>query len=142
MDTRKIDIVQHSYRILANDRDRMAELYFDALFCIAPALRPLFGDDLSAHKEHFKRTLESMVNALHRVHAVANGIEAIAANTVVFGRPEAFAHVGNALLSMVKQGLGADYTAEICEAWSEAYRMFARRMHEITAAPRSVAQSS
>ena len=43
---------------------------------------------------------------------------------------EHYTFVGNALLRTLKKGLGADFTPELCDAWTESFRMLARVMKE------------
>ena len=45
-------------------------------------------------------------------------------------KPEHYTLVGNALLRTLKKGLGAEYTAELHDAWVAAFRTLANIMKE------------
>jgi hemoglobin-like flavoprotein len=46
-----------------------------------------------------------------------------------------YVSVGAALLWTLEQGLGAEFTAEVGEAWAAAYRMLSSTMMEAAAQP-------
>ena len=131
MDARKIALVQASFEKVAALGLPAAEIFYTELFAIDPSLRTMFSDDMKDQQKKLLAALAVVVRALHAPEKILNNVEKLAVKHVDYGvKPEHYTYVGNALLRTLKKGLGADFTPELCDAWTEAFRLLARVMKE------------
>ena len=71
------------------------------------------------------------MRSLHVPEAILGSARTLAVKHVDYGvKPEHYTIVGNALLRTLKKGLGAEFTAEVETAWTEAYRTLANIMKD------------
>jgi hemoglobin-like flavoprotein len=131
MDARKIALVQDSFEKVAGLGIQAAELFYAELFAIDPSLREMFDVDLRNQQKKLLAALAVVVRALHTPEKILHGAETLAVKHLDYGvKPEHYTYVGNALLRTLKKGLGDEFTPELCDAWTEAFRMLARVMKE------------
>lgn len=131
MDAHKIALVQDSFHKVSALGLQAAEVFYAELFAIDPSLRSMFPDDLKSQQRKLMAALAMVVGSLHTPVKIMNGVEELAVKHLDYGvQPEHYTYVGNALLRTLKKGLGRDFTPELCDAWTEAYRMLARVMKE------------
>lgn len=135
MTPEQIRMVQDSFRKVVPIADTAADLFYDRLFVLAPEVRPLFPDDLSAQKVKLIRMLATAVTNLHQVEAILPSVEDLGRRHVAYGvRQKHYEPVGSALLWTLEQGLGSDFTPELKEAWTQAYLTLAGAMATAAAA--------
>lgn len=131
MDARKVALVQQSFGKVAALGLKASEIFYVELFAIDPSLRAMFSDDM---REQHKKLLSALAYVVHSLHApekILNSIENLARIHVDYGvKPEHYTYVGNALLRTLKKGLGSEFTPDLCEAWTEAFRTLARIMKD------------
>ena len=131
MDAHKIALVQDSFDKMSALGLQATEIFYAELFAIDPSLRSMFPDDLKSQQRKLLAALATVVRSLHTPVTIMNTVEKLAVKHLDYGvQPEHYTYIGNALLRTLKQGLGADFTPELCDAWTEAYRMLARVMKE------------
>lgn len=131
MDAHKIALVQDSFEKVAALGPQAAELFYAELFAIDPSLKGMFPDDLKEQQKKLISALALMVRSLHTPVKILDAVEKLAVKHLDYGvEPEHYTFVGNALLRTLKKGLGADFTPELCDAWTESFRMLARVMKE------------
>jgi len=131
MDARKIALVQASFEKVSAIGPKAAEIFYAELFAIDPSLRSMFSSDLRDQQRKLLAALALVVGSLHAPEKIINRIEALAVKHLDYKvRPEHYTYVGNALLRTLKKGLGSDFTPELCEAWTEAFRLISRVMKE------------
>jgi nitric oxide dioxygenase len=131
MDARKITLVQQSFEKVAAIGLPAAEIFYAELFAIDPSLRSMFSGDLKEQQKKLLAALAVVVRSLHAPEKILNGVEKLAVKHLDYGvKPEHYTYVGNALLRTLKKGLGAEFTPELCEAWTDAFRLLARVMKE------------
>jgi hemoglobin-like flavoprotein len=131
MDAQKITLVQDSFEKVAALGLQAAELFYAELFAIDPSLKSMFPSDLKDQQKKLLAALALVVRSLHTPAKIIGSVEKLAVKHVDYGvRPEHYTLVGNALLRTLKKGLGADFTPELCDAWTDAFRMLARVMKE------------
>jgi len=130
MDAQKIALVQKSFEKISAMELQAAEIFYDELFAIDPSLRLLFNGGVNQQRK-FLAALALVVHKLHAPQKIMSDVETLAVKHVDYGvRPEHYTFFGNALLRTLRKGLGAEFTPEICDAWTDAYRMLARVMKE------------
>ncbi|MCF8477988.1 MAG: hemin receptor [Pseudolabrys sp.] len=129
MDARKVALVQKSFEKVVTLGVAAAELFYAELFAIDPSLRSMFKGDIKEQHKKLMAALTLVVRSLHTPEKIIGAVEKLAVKHLDYGvEPHHYTYVGNALLRTLKKGLGADYTAEVSEAWIEAFRMLAQIM--------------
>jgi len=130
MDARKIALVQESFERAALGSE-IAELFYAELFAIDPSLRAMFSGDMRDQNTKLFAALNYIVRSLHAPHELLCNVESLAKKHVDYGvRVEHYTYVGNALLRSLKKRLGAQFTLELSDAWTEAFRTVAGIMKE------------
>ena len=129
MTPNQIKLVQRSFADVAPIADQAAVLFYDRLFEIAPAVRPLFHGDMAEQRHRLVATLAVVVNGLGDLPSVLPAASALAKRHVAYGvKPEHYDQVGAALLWTLKRGLGDGWTADVAAAWSAAYTTLSQFM--------------
>lgn len=129
MDARKVRLVRESFQTIATDGPRVGETFYQELFAIDPTLRSMFRNSMDDQNKKLIAALTLIVRSLTSPEDVATPIEKLAVKHLQYGvKPEHYTYVGNALLRTLRSRLGADFTPELCEAWTETFRMLTRTM--------------
>ena len=115
--------------------DEAAQLFYGRLFEIDPSTRPLFASAEIAQKDNkLMQTIDVAVASLDDLDRIRPAVEDLGRRHVDYGVAEGqYATVGAALLWTLDQGLGADFTPEAEEAWSETYGVLSGIMKEASA---------
>jgi hemoglobin-like flavoprotein len=122
MTPEQVKLVQDSFAKVAPIADKAADLFYDRLFVIAPEVRSLFPDDLSAQKKKLMQMLTTAVTNLHQVEKIVPAVQDLGRRHVGYGvSAKHYEPVGAALLWTLEQGLGPAFTAEVKEAWTVTY---------------------
>ena len=131
MDAHKITLVQKSFEKVAAIGLPAAEIFYAELFAIDPSLRSMFKDDLKEQHKKLLSALALVVRSLHTPEKILGPVEKLAVKHLDYGvQPVHYTYVGNALLRTLKKGLGAEFTPELCDAWTDAFRLLAQVMKE------------
>lgn len=122
----QVRLVQESFAKVRPIADAAADLFYGRLFEIAPAVRPMFPEDMTEQKRKLMAMLGLAVSNLHRPDDVVPALERLGRQHVAFGtRAAHYEPVGAALLWTLEQGLGPDFTPEVRAAWVETYALVA-----------------
>ncbi len=125
----QIELVQESWARAAPQAQALAALFYERLFALDPALRPLFRGDMAAQGRKLTTMISYAVRGLNRIEALQPGLEALGQRHAGYGiREDHYATVGEALLATLRQGLGEAFTDEIRQAWASAYATLAAAM--------------
>lgn len=125
----QIALVQSSFARLAPQADAVAQAFYDRLFAIDPALRPLFPADLGGQRAKLMQMLAAAVQGLGDVPALLPVVTALGRRHAGYGvQPEHYATVGQALMDTLRSGLGDDFTPPLTQAWSAVYTTLAGAM--------------
>lgn len=135
MDARGKQLVQESWTQVEPIADVAATLFYDRLFTLDPALRPLFrATDLAEQKKKLMQTLTVAVRGLDRLDQLTPALETLGRRHVGYGVEDRhYDTVGQALLWTLEQGLGAAFTPEVRDAWAETYTLVASVMQRAAA---------
>ena len=118
----QIKLVQQSFAKLAPISEQAAVMFYDRLFEIAPAVRAMFPSVMTEQRRKLMATLAIVVNGLSNLELVLPAAASLATRHVAYGaRPEHYPVVGSALLWTLEKGLGADWTADVADAWTATY---------------------
>ncbi len=122
MTPQQVALVQQSFSQVAPIADKAAEIFYDRLFDVAPAVRPLFRGDMAEQRRKLMATLAVVVRGLSDLPSILPAAGALARRHVAYGaKPEHYPVVGEALLWTLARGLGAQWTPEVASAWAAAY---------------------
>jgi hemoglobin-like flavoprotein len=103
---------------------RVVDLFYDRLFVIAPHARSLFPADMEMQKLKFTDMLASIIGLIERQDMFTSIIENLGRRHARYGVVEAdYAHVAEALMLSLEQGLGGEFTDEVRSAWAALYEM-------------------
>ena len=133
MTLQQVLLVRESFHKLLPARETCAEMFYRRLFELDPSLRRLFKGDLKAQGEKFFLMLEIIVGGLHRFGDVVSEVRALGQRHVEYGvLPSHYPTVREALLWMVQEVLGDEFTDETRMAWIEMYDLVSRAMIELS----------
>jgi hemoglobin-like flavoprotein len=125
----QIKLVQQSFAQVAPIADTAATIFYERLFEIAPAVKPLFHGDMAEQRRKLMATLAAVVGGLGDIETVLPAASALAKRHVDYGvKPEHYHSVGAALLWTLERGLGENWSADLAAAWSAAYATLSRFM--------------
>jgi len=120
-------LIRSSWAQVAPICDTAAVLFYERLFALDPALRPMFAHtDMAAQRKLLMQTLAVVVASIDKLETLVPAVEALGRRHAGFGvTPGDYATVGRALLDTLRTGLGAAFTPEVEAAWSDAYELLA-----------------
>jgi hemoglobin-like flavoprotein len=131
MTPKQIALVQGSWRNVLAISDAAAQLFYVRLFALDPSLAPMFSGDIRGQGRKLIAMITVAVNGLARLETLAPVIEALGRRHAGYGvKDEHYATVAAALLWTLEQGLGDEFTPEVCEAWTLAYGALATTMQD------------
>ncbi|WP_043113813.1 globin family protein [Solimonas soli] len=129
MNPSQIAMVQASWQQVLPMRRQAAALFYGRLFSLHPHLRALFHSPIAEQGEKLINMIDAAIGNLDRLDQLMPVIHALGARHQGYGvQPDHYVAVGGALLWTLEQGLGAAFTAELCEAWTEVYSALAAAM--------------
>jgi hemoglobin-like flavoprotein len=141
MTPEQVVLVQQSFAQVAPIADKAAEIFYDRLFEVAPAVKPLFSGDMAEQRRKLMATLAAVVGGLSDLPSVLPAASALAKRHVGYGaRPEHYPVVGDALLWTLARGLGPQWTPEVAAAWTAAYATLSGFMIEQAYGSRQAAE--
>ena len=126
MNQNQIALVQSSFEHVRPIAETAAEIFYNQLFTLDPALRPMFKGDMATQGRMLMSVLNSAVAGLSDLDALAPVLRNLGARHVNYGvQDEHYVAVGTALLTTLSAGLGDKFTDEVREAWTAAYGLLA-----------------
>jgi hemoglobin-like flavoprotein len=141
MTPEQVVLVQQSFAQVAPIADKAAEIFYDRLFEVAPAVKPLFSGDMAEQRRKLMATLAAVVGGLSDLPSVLSAASALAKRHVDYGaRLEHYPVVGDALLWTLARGLGPQWTPEVAAAWTAAYATLSGFMIEQAYGSRQAAE--
>jgi nitric oxide dioxygenase len=124
-----LEALETSFDLVAPRGDELMDDFYARLFETAPAVRPLFGPDLSRQKTMLLGTLVLLRKSLRNLDAIVPKLRELGARHVAYGaRPEHYPVVGATLLASLAAIGGDDWKREYDEAWAAAFDVVAGAM--------------
>ncbi|MFO1244766.1 MAG: globin family protein [Ramlibacter sp.] len=124
MTPQQINLVQETFADVKPIAATAAELFYNRLFTLDPALRPLFKGEMGQQGQMLMSMIGSAVGGLRNLEKLAPVVRQLGARHVRYGvRTEHYATVGSALLWTLEQGLGPKFTPDVRDAWTAAYTL-------------------
>ncbi len=122
--------VRASWALVVPIAESAAAHFYERLFTVDPALRPLFAHTEPAlQRRKLMQTLAMVVATLDDLRQLKPAMEALGRRHVGYGVTNAhYATVGDVLLWMLARGLGEKFDDDTRDAWHAAYGMLAGSM--------------
>lgn len=129
MTPRQIQLVKESFKKVEPISAEAADLFYERLFTVAPAVRPLFVRDLRKQGMMLMQAIGLAVRNLDTPAALLDTLHTMGRRHVEYGaQPAHYDVVGEVLLWTLQKGLGEAFTDEVREAWAEAFALLAGEM--------------
>ena len=126
MTPRQITLVQSTWSKIAAHSAHVAEVFYDHLFQLDSSLRPMFSPDMNAQRRALMEMLHVVVNGLYCFDELLPEIEALGRRHVSYHVEESqYGLVRQALLWMLAEELGDEFTEEVAMAWAATYDQLA-----------------
>jgi hemoglobin-like flavoprotein len=104
-------------------------MFYDRLFMLNPALRPLFKGDMPEQGRKLMAMIGTAVANLHRLDDIVPAVRDLGRRHGGYGvQSDDYDTVATALLWTLEQGLGADFTPATRDAWTTCYVVLAGEM--------------
>jgi hemoglobin-like flavoprotein len=118
----QVKLVQQSFAKVVPISDQAAVIFYDRLFEIAPAVKPMFTGDMAVQRGKLMAMLGAVVKGLSSIESILPAASALAIRHVSYGaKAEHYPVVGAALRWTLEKGLGDGWTPEVADAWTAAY---------------------
>jgi hemoglobin-like flavoprotein len=126
-----LNALETSFDLIAPRGDELMDEFYGRLFEAAPAVRPLFPDDLRKQKTMLLGALVLLRKSLPDLDAIVPRLRELGARHVAYGaRPEHYPVVGTVLIASMATVAGDAWTPEFERAWSAAFDVVASTMLE------------
>ena len=129
MTEKQIALVQESFAKVAPISETAAEIFYNKLFELDPALKPLFNTDIKVQGKKLMSMIGMAVKGLSNLEALIPAVEDLGKRHLQYGvTADHYGTVAKALLFTLEAGLGDAWNAEVKEAWVETYSVLANTM--------------
>jgi hemoglobin-like flavoprotein len=126
-----LEALETSFDLVAPRGDQLVDEFYSRLFAAAPAVRPLFPDNMNRQKVMLLGALVLLRKSLRDLDSIVPKLRDLGARHVAYGaKPEHYPLVGSVLIASMAAIAGAAWTAEYEAAWAEAYDIVATTMLE------------
>lgn len=121
--------MRRSFACAAADPQAFTRDFYDRLFALAPAARPLFPADLGGQHEKMAQTLGIVVGFLDDPLALGDQLRRLGARHLAYGaQPLHYAMVGEALLYTLEHRSDGGLDDAARSAWKRLYGWLAAEM--------------
>jgi hemoglobin-like flavoprotein len=129
--TLNLDALETSFDLVAPSGDELMDEFYSRLFEAAPAVRPLFPEDMQRQKTMLLGALVLLRKSLRNLDAVVPKLRELGARHVAYGAlPEHYPVVGATLVASLAAVAGDEWKDEYEQAWCAAYAVVAAVMME------------
>ncbi|ATC93613.1 globin family protein [Pseudoalteromonas tunicata] len=126
MTPHQVELVQASWEKVVPIAKDAADLFYGKLFELNPALRPLFHGDVEEQGKKLMQILTTVVRGLKQFDKLEMAVWQLGRRHVAYQISiQDFNTVAEALLWTLQQGLQQAFSAEVKQAWVEAYTIVA-----------------
>jgi hemoglobin-like flavoprotein len=130
MNPEQHDLVRESWPVFERRLRGTGLLFYEQLFALDPTVAHLFrATDMAQQEIKLIAMFAEIVRVLDQPVELVHELAGLGERHVGYGvRDQDYASVGAALLWLMDQVLGDEFTPELREAWSEAYLLVATIM--------------
>ena len=122
LSTEEIESVRKSFDIAYENKDEVAEIFYNKLFQLNPSYKELFKGDMKEQGRKLMVTLKILVAGLDNLSSIVPAIQDLGRRHVRYGVKDAdYPFVGEALIYTFEKGLGDLFTPSLKKAWSDIY---------------------
>lgn len=126
-----LNALETSFDLLAPREEELMDEFYSRLFAAAPAVQPLFPDDLRRQKAMLLAALMLLRKSLRDLGAIVPTLRRLGARHVDYGaKPEHYPLVGSVLIAAMATIAGDAWTPEYELAWNDAFELVAATMLE------------
>ncbi|MBL8045772.1 MAG: hypothetical protein JNL09_04480 [Anaerolineales bacterium] len=126
MNSNTIALVRQSWAQVVPIAPQAATLFYQNLFAADPTLRPLFKNNMVEQGHKLTQMLGMAVSKLDDLETLVPVLQDLAQRHVRYGvQANHYQTVGAALLKTLEQGLGAEFTPPVRDAWAAVYGVVA-----------------
>jgi hemoglobin-like flavoprotein len=131
MNATQVALVQETWKQVLPIRDLAAQMFYDKLFALDPALKPLFRGDVAEQGRKLMTMIGTAVVRLSRPDDLIPAVQQLGARHASYGVcDEHYDTVAAALLDTLDKGLGDAFTADVKAAWIAVYGVLASTMKD------------
>ncbi|NQU60303.1 MAG: hypothetical protein HQ512_04165, partial [Rhodospirillales bacterium] len=124
-------LVQETFKLAEPNAAGIAEMFYNRLFELNPALKNLFKGDMQTQGEHLMSMIKTAVEGLDNLDAIVPAVQDLGRRHVDYGvKDEDYGTVAEALLWTLEQGFGDGFTPEVKGAWTTVYTLLATVMQD------------
>src|SRR5213075_716043 len=126
-----LEALETSFDLVAPHGDELMDEFYTRLFAAAPAVRPLFPDDMRRQKTMLLGALVLLRKSLRDLDAIVPKLRELGARHVAYGaEPEHYPVVGEGLIASMAEIAGPAWLPEYERAWANAFGVVAGAMLE------------
>jgi nitric oxide dioxygenase len=126
-----LEALETSFDLVAPRGDELMDDFYARLFIAAPAVKPLFPDDMKKQKTMLLGALVLLRKSLRNLDAIVPKLRELGARHVAYGaKPEHYGVVGATLITSLATIAGDDWRPEHEKAWNAAFGIVAATMLE------------
>lgn len=129
--TLNVELLESSFAQV-NDGSEFTGEFYALLLADYPEVQPLFANThMEKQGKQLFQSLVFTVNHLRQPDALSSALKGLGTRHVQYGvLPQHYPMVGSSLLKTFAASLGAAWTADVQQAWTEAYGVVAQLMLE------------
>ena len=129
MTPHQVWLVQTSFAAIAPRAESVVPPFYERLFALDPALRPLFPAEMAGQRRKLAAALAAAVKGLSRPESIRPVLEDLGRRHAGYGVRDAdYDTVGAALLGALEEVLGEAFDDELRAAWAACYALVAGTM--------------
>jgi hemoglobin-like flavoprotein len=129
MTPEQAQLVVDSWQQIKPASEQAANTFYHKLFELDPELETLFKSDMQTQGAKLMAMIDVAVNSLNDLDGINADLKALGQRHVEYGvKDKDYVTVGTALLWMLQQNLGDDFTPEVKYAWAAVYGALAKTM--------------
>ena len=129
MTPEEIVLVKESWDKIVPIADKAAEIFYQRLFELDPALEPLFKNDMAKQRKMLMQMISKSVRSLDQLESLIPTLQELGRRHAGYGVKEKdYDSVAKALIWTLATGLGEDFTEELQNAWIVTYAIIATTM--------------
>jgi hemoglobin-like flavoprotein len=121
----EVETLEESFDLVAPQGDGLIRKFYDDLFEVAPAVKPLFANvDMEGQRQALLNMLVVLRESLRDLEDIAPDLEELGARHATYGaKPEHYPVVGEVLIGAMAEIGGDGWKPEYTAAWQEAYQV-------------------
>jgi len=129
MTPKQISLVQETWQKVKPIAPQAAEIFYQTLFEMDPALKPLFKNNMTEQGNKLMTMLDTAVKLLNSPEKLIPAVQKLGERHVDYGvTTQHYDTVGAALLKTLEVGLGDAFTVTVKRAWTAVYKVLSSTM--------------